>query len=324
MLTGKVLITGGAGYLGRGILRQAQFERWPAQFTIMSRDEAKHVKVRQRYPGVNIIRGDVSDDVSWLTRLFMGHDTIIHAGANKLVDIGEATAFEIVKNNIVGSDHVARAAINAGVETVVGISSDKAVQPVNVYGMSKAVMERLFQEADTLSDTRFICARYGNVVGSTISVVLYFRQQLAEQGYINVTVPEMTRFYMGIEQAVNIIVYSANHAQHGAVTIAKMQAMQLADVARLALGRGKDDEAPITADNRVHIVGARPGEKIHESLLHEQESVRIDHELPDYWELRPATEKGKHKPFAIVSNKPPGGWMTPEKMQLLIDDAVNV
>lgn len=322
----KVLVTGGAGFLGRGILRQVQRGELDWQVTVMSRDEAKHIKIRQRFPETTIVRGDVSGDVESLTRLFAGHEVVIHAGANKLVDIGETAAFEIMRNNIVGSEHVAKAAMNAGVRQVVGLSSDKAVQPVNMYGMSKAVMERLFQEADGLSNTAFTCARYGNIVGSTISIMLYFQEQLAKEGKLLVTVPEMTRFYMGVDEAIAAI-HLALAAERGTVVISKMQAMSVGDVACLVLGleRGTD----ITKDDRVVVTGARPGEKLHEFLLHEQESVRVkptpDDEAADAFELRPApTPSCRAQPFTLTSSAPPLGWMSFERLQGLVEDASHV
>lgn len=323
-MTTKVLITGGNGFLGRGILRRAHNEEWDWQITTMSRDEAKIIRVNGLFPEARTIKGDVSDDVDYLARLFDGQDIIIHAGSNKLVDVGERSAFEIVRNNIVGSEHVAKAAIKAGVRQVIGISSDKAVQPVNVYGMSKAIMERVFQEADGLSETQFTCARYGNVVGSTISIVLYFEDQLEKLGHIKVTNPVMTRFYMGIDEAIAIILHTLNYAQRGSVVIAKMQSMSVADVARLVLKLEPTDD--IERDMRVRIVGERPGEKLHESLLHMQESVRVLPTMSDleaqYYELRPATEPfSRETHFQITSDCPPLGWMDYDRMRYLIEDA---
>lgn len=329
-MDGKVLITGGAGFLGRGILRRAQREGWSAQLAVMSRDEAKHIRIQSTYPGVRTIKGDVSDDVDFLARLLSGYDVVIHAGANKLVDVGERSAFEVVKNNVFGSEHLARAAMKAGVGRVIGISSDKAVQPVNTYGMSKAIMERIFQEADSLSPTDFVCARYGNVVGSTISIVLYFRDQLRETGRINVTDPNMTRFYMGVDEAIDAILY-ALRAKPGSVVIPSMMAMSVADVAKLVLKLDPDVPLHLMNDERVNIVGARPGEKLHECLLHEQESIRVlrlreqlepgQGEDTGYYELRPPVEKGFHPPFTITSDQPPLGWMSWVRMESLIADA---
>jgi len=324
MLKGKILITGGNGFLGRGIMRRAHKENWPCDLTTLSRDESKIVKVNGMYPEVHTIKGDVTDDVDYLARLFRGHDIIIHAAANKLVDIGERTALEVVKNNVIGSQHVAYAAMKAGVKRVIGISSDKAVQPVNTYGMSKALMERMFQEADIHTDTEFVCARYGNVVGSTISIVLYFQQQLKELGHIKVTNPEMTRFYMGVDEGIDVITHSLDYARRGSVVIPKMHAMSVRNVACMVLGR--IPESALKGTDKVKIIGERPGEKLHESLLHLQESVRITgvYEDQSYFELRPPIEQGCCEPFTITSDKPPLGWMTFERLRDLISDASTV
>lgn len=319
----KVAITGGNGYLGRGIMRRAHREGWDWQITSISRDESKMIRVNSLYPEVRTVKGDVTDDVDYLARLFYGQDCVIHAAANKLVDVGESTAFEVVKNNVVGSQHVALAAIKAGVKQVIGISSDKAVQPVNTYGMTKAIMERLFQEADRLSDTEFTCARYGNVVGSTISIVLYFEEQLKKLGHIKVTNPEMTRFYMGVDSGIDAIIHTLKHAKRGSVVIPKMQSMSVANVACLVLGL---PEGSSLVEQAVQIVGERPGEKLHECLLHEQESTRILGRYDDqsYFELRPPVEQGDCKPFTITSDDPPLGPMPFGTMKYLIADAKSV
>lgn len=320
----KVLITGGNGFLGRGLLRRATKEHWDWDITTLSRDESKQIKVNSMFPNVKTVKGDVSDDVDYLARLLYGFDIVIHAGANKLVDVGERSAFEVVKNNIVGSEHLAKAAIKAGVKKVVGVSSDKAVQPVNTYGMSKAVMERIFQEADTLSDTEFTCARYGNVVGSTISIVGYFENQLRDDGYIKVTDPNMTRFYMGVDEGIDAVMHAIEYAQRGSVVIPLMMSMSVRNVACLVLGLPLDTD--FKGDKRVDIVGPRPGEKLHECLLHEQESVRISNRIEDqsYYELRPPVEKGCCEPFEITSDKPPLGQMPFTRMRELIEDAKTV
>lgn len=322
----RVLVLGGNGYMGRCLLRRSHNEGWDWQIDTFSRDESKMVKVHSIYPDVHTIKGDITSPVEELTRVFYGYDIIIHAAANKLVDIGERTVRQTIKNNVYGSMNVAEAAIRAGVKQVIGISTDKSIQAINTYGSTKFLLERIFQEADGDSDTQFTCARYGNVVGSTISIVLYFQEQLKKTGQIHVTNPEMTRFYMGGDEAVDIILHTLNEAQRGSVVIAKMQAMSVKSVAKLVLGL--DEKTPLMLDNRVKIIGERPGEKLHESLLHYQESVRVlptGQEDVQYYELRPAIEPPSRKePFAITSNNPPRGWMTPERMKFLIEDATGV
>lgn len=312
--------------MGRGILRRNRRDNLGWDVTVLNRDEAKQVKVKAQYPEAHFIRADVSAPVDYLANIFRGHDLIIHAGANKLVDIGERSVLELIKNNVEGSRNVALAAIVAGVPQVIGISSDKAVQPVNTYGMTKAIMERIFQECDGLSDTQFTCARYGNVVGSTISIVLYFQEQLKELGYIKVTNPEMTRFYMGVDEAIDAILYAKDWAQRGSVVIPKMQSMSVAEVARIVLDLPQGSEISKNT-SKVQIVGSRPGEKLHESLLHLQESVRV---LPNqihgnYFELRPSIEAAVSEcAFEITSDNPPLGSMPRERMLALIEDAATV
>lgn len=321
----KVLITGGCGFLGRGILRRRRRDNLDWDITVLNRDEAKQIRVKALYPETRFVKADVSSPPDYLANIFTGHDVIIHAGANKLVDVGERSAFEVFKNNGEGSRNVALAAIIAGVRQVIGISSDKAVQPVNTYGVSKLMMERLFQEADTLSQTEFTCARYGNVVGSTISIVLYFQEQLEKLGHILVTNPEMTRFYMGVDEAIDAILYSMNCADRGSVVIPKMQSMSVADVARLVLELPRS--ASFLNDSRVKIVGARPGEKLHESLLHSQESVRVVPKQKDsnYYELRPSIDGAQQElSWEITSNDPPLGYMDNIRMMSLIEDAATI
>lgn len=324
----RVLVTGGCGFLGRGILRRNRRDNLGWEITVLNRDEAKQIKVRAQYPEAHFVKADVSSPPDYLANIFLGHDVVIHAGANKLVDVGERSVLELIKNNVEGSRNVALAAVIAGVRQVIGISSDKAVQPVNTYGMTKSLMERIFQEADTLSQTQFVCARYGNVVGSTISIVLYFQEQLGRLGHILVTNPEMTRFYMGVDEAIDAILYSMDKADRGSVVIPKMQSMSVADVARLVLNVPEEFPLQPSVDSGVmKVIGARPGEKLHESLLHTQESVRvIENQVhQSYYELRPSIEGAQRNcEFEITSDKPPLGKMKRQLMLDLIKDAATI
>lgn len=336
----KVLITGGGGFMGRAFLRRQErtkdLDDW--EITAFSRDEAKLMRVRTRYPRARVIKGDITAPVESLAQVFAGFDLIIHAAANKLVDVGEWTAFETIRNNVQGAMNIANAARVAGVKRVVGISTDKAVQPVNTYGATKFLMERLFAEANDNGNTEFVCARYGNVVGSTISIITYFREQLANTGKINVTDPAMTRFYMGADEGINTILHTIRFASPGNVVIPPMRAMTTGQVAALALNWEKgillsqpNLEAfalEIAADPRVNIIGHRPGEKLHESLLHLQESPRIvgRHEDQAYFELQGPLAKAStaFEPFEITSAKPPLGWMHGRDMLQLIEDAAGL
>src|SRR6266542_5461518 len=186
-LAGRVLITGGAGFLGRGIMRHAKRNGSRAEFTIFSRGEQNQALCRQRFPKANYVLGDVCD-VDRLALTMLGHDIVIHAAALKFIPEGEFNASECVRVNIDGARSVVAAARMAGVSRVVGISTDKAAQPVNIYGMTKAVMERLFAEAAAAAGrTIFTTCRYGNVIGSTGSVVPMMMKQWCDNHVIKIT-----------------------------------------------------------------------------------------------------------------------------------------
>lgn len=326
MLTGRVLVTGGAGFLGRGIYRRARREQWPASFSVISRDDAKHAALQARYPEVECVLGDVARmSVEHLADLFRGYDLIIHAAASKYVDRAELAAQETVQVNVVGSINVVQAAIRARVPQVIGISTDKAVLPVNVYGMTKAIMERVFQEAGAAEyPTHFKVCRYGNVIGSTGSVIPMWRKLIAEGKQIKVTDPEMTRYWMSVDQAVEVIDHTVNYASNGQLVIPQPRAMRMGDLVSALLG---GDWLP----GGIDIVGLRPGEKIHESLLHFAESIRevarsVD---PDSWRhyyhlAPPGSPPTRAAEFELVSSQPEAGWIDGAEMLNLIADAETV
>lgn len=277
MLTGNVLITGGTGFLGRGIMRRARRDQWPVKFTILSRDEKKQAECRAKYPEARYVLGDVTDG-SRLYLTMLGHDTVIHAAALKYIPEGEFNADECVRVNIDGARSVIDAARSAGVERVVGISTDKAAQPVNIYGMTKAVMERLFAEAADRSGHTFTTCRYGNVIGSTGSVVPVMRDQFTKDGFVRITDQYMTRFWMPIDDAVDTVVQALSAAP-GTVTIPDPMAASMHAIAYAVLGSMGEPMYPtetgvIEDDTRIHIIGARPGEKQHEDLLTHYELFR--------------------------------------------------
>ncbi len=330
-LEGRVLITGGAGFLARGIYRRALAEHWPAEFTCLSRDDAKHAELQSRYPWVQTVLGDVGTiDVDRLTDLMRGFDIVIHAAASKYVDRAEHAAFDTVRTNIEGSRRVAEAALRAHVKIAVAISTDKACHPVNIYGATKLVMERLWQEAAGREPnlTVFVGVRYGNVVGSTGSVLTLFEKQIAEGG-IKLTDPEMTRFWMSIDEAVNTILIAVNGTSPGAVhtgtiTIPAMRAMRMRDVVNAALG---GDEIGAVLPDNIEIIGMRPGEKKHEAIVHRQESVRVMKAAGPlgYRHLHPpGVNFSSVDPYEITSADPPRGWLSPGDLRAMVDDAATV
>lgn len=277
-LKGKILITGGAGFLGRGIMRQAKLDGWDAQFTVYSRDEEKQVLCKQRFPDARFVLGDICD-TERLSLAMLGHDYVIHAAALKYIPEGEFNAAECVRVNIDGARSVILAARASRVRRVVGISTDKAAQPVNIYGMTKAVMERLFAEAADQTDTVFTACRYGNVIGSTGSVVPVMLRQLAAEGKVKVTDPYMTRFWMDVRDAVDVIVYAAQ-AQPGLVMIPSPYSSTMHMLAHAVID---DQECTWVASNperepchpKIEYTHMRPGEKLHEELISIYEWSRV-------------------------------------------------
>lgn len=329
------LITGGAGFLARAIYRRARRENWPTHFTCLSRDDAKHAALQARYPEVETVVGDVGlTSVENLTALMRGFDTVIHAAAWKYVDRGEHEARAVTETNVIGSMNVVEAAMRARVPHVLGISTDKAVAPVNNYGASKFLMERLFQQAAGQSDARFTLVRYGNVLGSTGSVAPMFMQWASEGRPIHLTDPDMTRFWMSPDEAVDTVV-AGLIAPNGSVTIPACRSMSMHDMALMALGYDGHDVLP--TDGRVEIVGVRPGEKRHEALVQPQESMRATRvprpyggsarDLPPWQWLyiaAPDAPVVSEVAFEVTSNNPPLGWMGMGDMRAIVADAATL
>ena len=326
----RVLISGGAGYLGRAFLRRA-YERWDDtrldwDVTIFSRDEQKQNQARRRYPQARYVLGDVCD-TDRLAAAMTGHDVVIHAAAVKYIPEAEENPGECVRVNVDGARSVITAAVGAGVNTVVGISTDKAVRPLNCYGLSKAIQERLFTEAQHRSGphgTRFQTVRYGNVVGSTGSVIPLFQWQLHHDGFVTLTDPHMTRFWMPVDEAVDTVLYALNAQWPGSVTVPRPRAMRMGDLATTLAG-----ETP----EAVKVIGIRPGEKEHEELMHATESAWM-YTAPDlrYYELvsrafappDAAADRNLTPPHTLASHTPAGGWVQPDELRAWVLDASNV
>lgn len=264
MLDGNVLITGGAGFLGRAIMARAKAEHWPARFTVYSRDELKQHECRLKFPQAQYVLGDVRD-TDRLGLAMLNQDIVIHAAALKYVPESEFNVNECIGINVLGTKAVALAAVAApSVRCVVLISTDKAVEPVNTYGLTKALAERIFLEYSRLvEDTKFATVRYGNVIGSTGSVVPLFKAMFARDGFVQVTDPTMTRFWIDVKEAISLILIAVHNVGSGCITIPQPKSMTLA-----ALIEAVVPGVP------VHIVGVRPGEKHDEMLLNEIESVK--------------------------------------------------
>ncbi len=308
----RVFVTGGAGFLGRAILRQVKRGDLDWEVTAYSRDETLQDLAKGKYPFARYILGDVRD-LERLKLAMGGHDWVIHAAAEKYIPEAELNAADCIAVNVGGAENVMVAARDVGVQRVVGISTDKAVQPVNTYGMTKAVMERLFQEEQQYHQApAFTLVRYGNVVGSTGSVIPIFRRQYEETGKVRVTNPNMTRFWMGVDEAIGFIRIALSEVNSGSIVIPSARAMTLVDVAKAAT---KDDV-------EIELIGERPGEKKHELLVHYEESVRVRrHE--GFLELRPPGSPATGEAFTVASHTPKY-FMEPSEMRELIKDAEEV
>jgi UDP-N-acetylglucosamine 4,6-dehydratase/5-epimerase len=273
-----VLITGGTGSFGKACVRTLLERHDPKAIRVFSRDELKQSELQAAYADESCLRfliGDVRD----LDRLRVATrdvDIIVHAAALKQIVLGEFNPFEVTKTNILGAQNVATAAIDNHVRLVVALSSDKAVAPTNLYGASKLLAERIFAQAGVYSGngTRFASVRYGNVVGSRGSVIPVFRKQ-REQGMLTITDPRMTRFWITLQQAVDFTITSAAIARDGDTFVPKIPSAKITDLA--------DVIAPEAG--RV-ITGIRPGEKLHECLLTEDEA-RGARDLGDRYVILP-------------------------------------
>ena len=302
-----VVVTGGTGSLGQVIVRRllAGELGTPEKVVVFSRDEAKQHYMRLSYlhrdastdeviyrnsqERLSFRIGDIRDFTSVLQAV-RGADVVIHAAALKQVPTCEYFPSQAVLTNIIGPQNVIRAIREhaTGVKTVVGVSTDKACKPINVMGMTKALMERLLVEANLeCTNTRLVCVRYGNVVASRGSVVPLFLDQIARGGPVTVTMKEMTRFLLSLDRAVDTVFAAIATAQRGETYVPKVPAARVLDVAEAMIG---DRKIPVT------ITGIRPGEKIHEIMVSEDECYRTI-ERGDYYVICPMLPELQREPI---------------------------
>lgn len=311
-LSGKVLITGGSGSLGTAIIKRARDEGWDCKITALARNESKMNIIRSQYPEVNCIIGDVRD-LSWLTTVFPGHETIIHAAAIKIVPVAEASPREAVQTNVIGSLNVAQAAIESKVKRVIGISSDKACGPTQ-YGLTKRLMEGIFREATTWGTTEFVCCRYGNVLKSANSIVPLFERQVAENKPFTITHLSMTRFWLSMKQAIDLVLRAAGNFANGSILVPKAPAMKLVDLAKA-----------LDPDREVVEIGIRAGERLHETLIVREEALHTS-ESAKYFEVFPPTSPRitifGSLPFQYeYTSDNPTHWLTADELKELLKDS---
>lgn len=264
----SVLITGGTGSLGKALVRHLLANEKVRRIAIFSRDELKQLHMRTEFnddPRLRWFLGDVRD-IERLKRAFHNVDYVFHAAALKQVDTGEYNPMEFIKTNVLGSQNVIDASIEAGVKRVVALSTDKASSPINLYGATKLTADKLFIAANNYGytyGTTFSVVRYGNVMGSRGSVIPFFKQLADESKPLPITDLRMTRFWISIEQAVHFVVDSLEMMTGGELYVPRIPSMKIIDLAK-AVAPGAE----------IVEVGMRPGEKLHEEMISADDSRR--------------------------------------------------
>lgn len=317
-----ILITGGTGSFGKKCVEVLLRRFRPHKIIVFSRDEFKQYEMAQRfppdrYPCMRYFLGDVRDQER-LARAFHGVDYIIHAAALKQIPAAEYNPFEAVKTNILGAQNIINVAIDRGVKKVIALSTDKAANPINLYGATKLCADKLFIAGNSYvgrHETVFGVVRYGNVVGSRGSVIQLFLKQ-RPTGVLTITDPRMTRFWITLEQAVNFVLYSLEKMVGGEIFVPKLPSMNIMDLA-----------AAIAPECQTRIIGIRPGEKLHEVMVTRDEA-RNTLEFQDYFVIKPEfrfftrrfnEEGGKPVPPEFEYNSRDNPWrLKPEELRALL------
>ncbi len=268
LLNGKtILVTGATGSFGKKFLQIVLTQAKPKRLIVFSRDELKQFEMSQyfnphKYPCLDYVLGDVRD-LGRLNRVFRGVDYVIHAAALKQVPAAERNPEEYIKTNVDGAMNIIQACLENGVKKVIALSTDKACNPINLYGATKLCSDKLFTAANIYSNeggTRFSVVRYGNVLGSRGSVVPFFKERV-KSGVLPITDPRMTRFWITLDQTVYFVIESLTRMKGGEIFVPHIPSMKITDLA-----------TAIGPDCKQEVVGIRPGEKIHEMLISEDEA----------------------------------------------------
>ena len=293
-----VLVTGGTGSFGKMFIKIMLRDFHPKKLIVFSRDELKQHEMQTSGYNDSSLRffiGDVRDQ-SRLSRAMHEVDVVVHAAALKQVPACEYNPIEAILTNVMGARNVIDAALNENVGMVLGLSTDKAVNPVNLYGATKLVAEKLFVQANSYSGdrrTRFACVRYGNVVGSRGSVIPLFKEQQTK-GKITVTDARMTRFWIDLEQGVKFVIDCIEKMNGGEVFIPKIPSMNIMDLVKA-----------VAPNCKVELIGIRPGEKLHETLVGEDESWHTV-ELEDKYIIQPLHAWWNSKNWSEAKKLPEG------------------
>ncbi len=326
-----VLITGGTGSFGKQFIKTI-LQRYPdvKKIIIFSRDELKQFELKQQYsqnqyPQLRFFIGDVRDKER-LVQACEGVDIIIHAAAIKQVDTAEYNPTECIRTNIDGAENVIRAALQCGVKDVVALSTDKACAPINLYGATKLASDKLFTAANNIKgtrDIRFSVVRYGNVMGSRGSVIPFFLSKRSE-GVLPITHADMTRFNITLQDGVNMVMFAIENHLGGEIFVPKIPSYKILDVAKA-----------IAPECKIEIVGIRPGEKVHEEMITDTDSLNtID--LGQYYAILPSvsftyTEKeymahhsAEKVPFGFKYNSGTNTeWETIESLRVLVKEHID-
>jgi UDP-N-acetylglucosamine 4,6-dehydratase len=317
-----VLVTGGTGSFGKKFIEVMLKEYHPKRLVIFSRDELKQHDMRASgidHPSLRYFIGDVRDP-GRLERAFDGVNIVVHAAALKQVPACEYNPFEAIQTNIMGGRNVIDAAINQGVRRVLALSTDKAVNPINLYGATKLCAEKMFVQANAYAgskDARFACARYGNVVGSRGSVIPVFFEQ-RKTGKVTITDLRMTRFWITLDRGVQFVIRCIEEMHGGEIFVPKIPSMKMVDLAE-----------SIAPGCEVKVIGIRPGEKLHEVLVSEDEA-RNTVEVEGMYVIRPSHSWWSNENWVNGLALPEGfryasdtnsSWLTNEQLQELIAPA---
>jgi UDP-N-acetylglucosamine 4,6-dehydratase (inverting) len=331
MLNGKtILVTGGTGSFGKKFV-ETVLTKYPQvkKLIIFSRDELKQFEMSQvfsneTYPAIRYFIGDVRDGER-LKRACEGVDLIIHAAALKQVPAAEYNPMECIKTNIIGAENVINAALDCGVSDVVALSTDKAAAPINLYGATKLCSDKLFVAANNFKGPRklkFSVVRYGNVMGSRGSVIPFFLEK-RKTGTLPITHENMTRFNISLEDGVNLVLYAYEHAMGGEIFVPKIPSYRILELAD-AIG----------PECKKHVVGIRPGEKIHEEMITESDSYYTA-DLGRYYVILPQSpswsyddyftkKKAKRVPDGFTYNSGTNEeWLSKEELRKLIVDHID-
>lgn len=315
----SVLITGGTGSFGKRFVATLLRSSDPKRVIVFSRDELKQYEMQQLFPNEPRLRYFIGDvrDYQRLYRAFHGVDFVVHAAALKQVPAAEYNPFEAVKTNVHGAQNVIEAAIEQGVERIIALSTDKASSPINLYGATKLVSDKLFIAGNAYAGgakTCFSVVRYGNVVGSRGSVVPFFQDRVAG-GVLPITDERMTRFWITLDQGVRFVADSLAGMNGGELFVPKIPSMRIVDLARA-----------MAPDAELEVVGIRPGEKLHEEMIAITDARRTL-DMGSYYIIQPEMEwwtpqqlDGTPVPDAFsYTSDSNSDWLTVEQLREMVD-----